>query len=440
MVSGPASNNNSNSNDDHDDDPSRIAATASYQYQRVDTDTDDRREEPDHAGARRTLGNFILMSLFFSANHGSAVSVLGIASARLGSVGAHQSAILMITYAASALLGATYVVKRYGPRNTMCLGMLCYCAYVGCFFLATHDNTTFRMKELAAYLGAVIGGIGAGFLWIAQGTYFGFASQDYARKLQRPVEESTASFAGYFAFLYLSEEVALRLLSSALLEFEICSWGTIFKIYTIVAFLSTLAMPIIYDYRKTDENDNDNDTNNNNDDNVVNGGDDDHKGVFYKVTVALHLLVRDPKMKYVRPGNVTIFHFGRAFVCVCVTNAFLLCFIISSKDDRFKCCLRLYRSIFKFIYQRTSCSSRLKRSRFQVYWFIVVSGTHGSSSYESVVWTHFNPYRKRSNLNFWCTLFWRSRPSLHSATGCCKIWLGHVDCGVLPPRYGTSDV
>jgi hypothetical protein len=344
MVSGPASNN---SNDE--DDPSRIAATASYQ--RVDTDNNDRREEgcpPDHAGARRTLRNFILMSVLFSANHGCVVSCLGLASARLGSVGAWQSAILMITYAASALLGSTYVVKRYGPRNSMCLGMLCYCAYVGCFFVATHDNNTFRMKELAAYSGAVIGGIGAGFLWVSQGTYFGFASQDHAQKLQRPVEESTASLAGYFAFLYLSEEVALRLLSSALLEFEICSWGTIFKIYTIVAFLSTLAMPIIYEYRKTDENDNDNDTNNNDDDNVGNDDDDDYKGVFYKVTAALHLLVRDPKMKYVRPENMTIFH----SVCagVCVTNAFLFCFIISSKDDRFKCCLRLYRSIFKFIY------------------------------------------------------------------------------------------
>ena len=344
MVSGPSASNNSN---DDDDDPSRIAAAAITSYQRMDTDNNnDRREEegflrPDPIGARRTLGNFIVMSVLFGANHGCVVSCLGIASARLGSVGAWQSAILMITYAASALLGSTYIVKRFGPRNSMCLGMLCYCAYVGCFFVATHDNITFRNKELAAYSGAVIGGIGAGFLWVSQGAYFLFASQDHAQKLQRPVEESTASLAGYFAFLYLSEEVALKLLSSVLLEFEICSWAAIFKIYTIIALLSTLALPIIYEYRETDDNDNDNDNdndtnydnnndndndmnnnndndmNNNNDNYVGNDDDDDHKGALYKVTAALRLLVRDPKMKYVRPENRTIFHSTCACVCMC---------------------------------------------------------------------------------------------------------------------------
>lgn len=218
----------------------------------------------------------------------------------MGSVGALQSGILCLTYSASGILGATYVVKRYGPRNAMSLGMLCYCVYVGCFFVATRIGEK-KGTEMVAYLGAAIGGIGAGFLWTAQGTFFGLASQDHAQKSQRPVEESTAKLAGIFAFLYLSEEVALKLLSFALLEFEIASWGTIFFIYTIVAVLSTLAMPMIYDYPKTD--DNNNDANNNNDNEGDGGYDDnhDHESVFYKVTVALHLLIRDPKMKYVRP-------------------------------------------------------------------------------------------------------------------------------------------
>jgi len=267
---------------------------------------------PDHVGgATRTLRNFILMSVLFSANHGCVVSCLGLASARLGSVGAWQSGILSLTYSASGILGATYIVKRYGPRNAMSLGMLCYCVYVGCFFVATRIGEKVGTQTVA-YLGAAIGGIGAGFLWTAQGTFFSLASQDYAQKSQRPVEESTAKLAGIFAFLYLSEEVALKLLSFALLEFEIASWGTIFFIYTIVAVLSTLAMPMIYDYPKTDDNNNDN---NNNDNEGDGDGDDDHyhESVFYKVTVALHLLIRDPKMKYMIGLNA-VFGFTSAFL------------------------------------------------------------------------------------------------------------------------------
>jgi len=119
---------------------------------------------PDHVGgATRTLRNFILMSVLFSANHGCVVSCLGLASARLGSVGAWQSGILSLTYSASGILGATYIVKRYGPRNAMSLGMLCYCVYVGCFFVATRIGEKVGTQTVA-YLGAAIGGIGAGFL------------------------------------------------------------------------------------------------------------------------------------------------------------------------------------------------------------------------------------------------------------------------------------
>jgi len=274
------------------------AATTATSYQRISSDEDAADPIfPITSGAGRPLQNFVAMSVLFSANHGCVVSCLALASSRLGTTGAWQSGILMFTYAASSLLGATYAVKTLGARNALILGMGSYCFYVGCFYVATVLGDQHPDQQAgAAYLGAAIGGIGAGFLWTAQGTYFGQASQDYSTRTGIPVEESNAKLAGYHAFLYLSEELLMRMLSSVLLEFDIASWEAIFGIYTLVAVGSTLAMPCIYNYPRT-ENDNDN----------TNGN------AFRKATVAAKLLRDDPKMKYMIGFNA-VFGFTSAFL------------------------------------------------------------------------------------------------------------------------------
>lgn len=83
----------------------------------------------------------------------------------LGNAGAIQSGILYLTYTASSILGATYVSKKLGARNALILGMFLYCAYVGCFLFATMSQ---KIETTAAVIGALIGGIGGGFIWTAQ--------------------------------------------------------------------------------------------------------------------------------------------------------------------------------------------------------------------------------------------------------------------------------
>jgi hypothetical protein len=282
--------------------PSEVMATTTApisSYQRLSMDGEEMPSTANPVAARRTLLNFVLMSVLFSANHGCVVSCLALATARLGSTGAWQSGILYITYTASALLGATYIVKRAGARNAMWFGMALYCIYVGCFWVATLFQSL-EHQRLAAYTGAAIGGIGAGFLWTAQGAYFGQAAEEHAQWLQQPVSTSTASLAGIFAFLYLAEEVVLRLLSSILAG--IASWETIFGIYTVVTILSTLAMPFVRNYPSADDNESEEDATRST-----------AASIFYKVTVAGQLLWKDPKMKYmVRKKTKNV------LCCVCV--------------------------------------------------------------------------------------------------------------------------
>jgi MFS family permease len=247
-------------------------------YQRVDSPVDGLAEiGSNRASSRRTLTNFILMSILFSANHGCVVACLSLATARLGSVGAWQSGMLYLTYTGSAIFGATYFVKKLGARNALVTGMSFYCVYVACFWLAV---TWQAVEGPAALIGAAIGGVGAGFLWTAQGVYFSRAAEEHAIQLGQPVTDSTAYLAGIFAFIYLAAEVGLRAMSSVLLQLGGFQWSTIFGIYSLVTVVSTAGMRFVHNYADVPST----------------GGQE--VSAWYKLTAAWQLLRNDTKMKY----------------------------------------------------------------------------------------------------------------------------------------------
>ena len=217
---------------------------------------------------------------------------MALATSRLGSIGAWQSGMLFLTYTASGLLGATYIVKKLGARDSLIAGMTLFIAYVGCFLVATKFQDHRRPIALT---GAAIGGVGAGFLWTAQGAYFGRASEEHARHLLQPVSVSTASLASIFAFVYLAEEVVLRLLSTILLGVGIISWEIIFGVYTFVTVISAVAMFCVHNYPNIEE------------------GEATRSTVWYKVTAAWQVLKGDPKMKYMIGLNA-VFGLTSAFL------------------------------------------------------------------------------------------------------------------------------
>lgn len=188
------------------------------------------------------LSNFVLMAILFSTNHGCVVACLSLATARLGTIGTWQSGVLYLSYTGSALCGATYCCTRLGPRNALAMGMALYCAYVGTFWWATSQPNA---AYWVAPLGAFIGGIGAGLLWTAQGTFFARAAEEHARSRSQHSTKSTASLAGIFAFVYLILELTLRSMSTILLELFPITWLTIFRIYFLLAVASTALMGLV---------------------------------------------------------------------------------------------------------------------------------------------------------------------------------------------------
>ena len=100
-------------------------------------------------------------------------------------------------------------------RYTLCTGLFAYCAYIGSFLVATVvEGATARWA--AVLIGSAISGLGAGFLWTAQGQYFQVSAKLYAAQAGIEPKDASGLFAGIFTSIYLSFEVLMKLLSSTL--------------------------------------------------------------------------------------------------------------------------------------------------------------------------------------------------------------------------------
>lgn len=194
----------------------------------------------------------------------------------------------------------------------MIFGMALYCFYVAAFYVAT---VLPAYESAAAGTGAVLGGIGAGFLWTAQGAYFTQASQEYCYFYYNnrrggsssPSSSSTqgaatAKLASIFAFIYLASEVGLRALSTILLGATIkLQWSSIFAIYALVSVVSTGLMIFV---RKLENDEYDS---------SIMTAEQQQPSVWYKVTAAWQLLRHDRKMKLM-VGLNAVFGFTAAFL------------------------------------------------------------------------------------------------------------------------------
>jgi MFS family permease len=232
----------------------------------------------DHEGAASIRANFILMSLLVSTLPASSLACLALATEQLGSIGAWQSGTLYFTYTLSAITGATYVVKSYGSRNALIIGMALFCLYVTCFFLATFG----AWERPLALTGAAIGGIGAGIFWTSVGAYLSRAAEEYSLASGMNWDESTGYLAAIFAFIFLAEETTLDVLSTVLTEAGL-PWILVFALYAALAILATSFMKAVKTYPVEED---------------TASSVTPFRDSVYKATSALYLLVKDPKMKY----------------------------------------------------------------------------------------------------------------------------------------------
>mmetsp|Transcript_2647 Transcript_2647/g.5944 ORF Transcript_2647/g.5944 Transcript_2647/m.5944 type:complete len:486 (+) Transcript_2647:1-1458(+) len=135
--------------------------------------------------------------------------------------------------------------ERLGPVRALALGMGLYAAYV----LGTAFASTFCAESgpddgcLAAttmqwvvYLAATVsGGLGAGFMWLAQSALFALTVDAVAASEGVTGSEVTAALASRFAVVFLAMEVLARLSATGLLELGVGVFATLF-LYSVVGF------------------------------------------------------------------------------------------------------------------------------------------------------------------------------------------------------------
>ena len=101
-----------------------------------------------------------------------------------------------------------------------------YCNYIIAFTLAAAlqmlQQPTFGARHwvvwVVAIFGSFLGGLGAGWLWTAQGKFFSQHATLYARQSGCSETEARNLLAGLFSFLYLLGEVLMKGGMSFLME------------------------------------------------------------------------------------------------------------------------------------------------------------------------------------------------------------------------------
>lgn len=183
--------------------------------------------------------NFILFSLLYSIAHATVDAVLAFSAAELGSsIGSYGGFALYICYTGSAFFLAKPVLGVLSSKTSVFLGLLGLLCYVGSFFLAI----LFPRFSLEIFVsGASVGGIGAGVLWTAQGSYYASNSKWYSHCHQKEFGVTNSIFASIFSGVYLGIEAAFKFLATFvyLVQGGNSSWkAVIFGFYTAISFVS----------------------------------------------------------------------------------------------------------------------------------------------------------------------------------------------------------
>ena len=185
--------------------------------------------------------NFILFCICFSVSHATVDGVLIYATAELGeSLGAVSGGILYIFYSFSALFLAKAFLRYNGARTSLLFGLCFLLTYVTTFVVALGIPS---IKWFICVPGSILGGLGAGILWVAQGSYYSQSSHLYAVESHITVDAAHNELAGYFAFIYLGSEALGKFLVTVIyMIYPNNEWEIIaFAIYAALACMSTVA-------------------------------------------------------------------------------------------------------------------------------------------------------------------------------------------------------
>ena len=163
---------------------------------------------------------WLLFAVFFSLNHASVTTCVSLASSLISpSYAGMSNSLLYGFFGAVALTFAPEAVRVFGPRQACVTAMMLTCLYLLSFFAATRYAGVSADTEpplVFVVVGGILGGIGVGLMWVAQGAYMTRIAITYAEEQRIDVVTATTRLAGTFALVLLAMELSMKLLISLL--------------------------------------------------------------------------------------------------------------------------------------------------------------------------------------------------------------------------------
>jgi hypothetical protein len=248
--------------------------------------------------------NFIIMSVCFSANHGCVTTASGFAAADFPTAGNDSNSALYLMYCLSAMLLSGVVIALWGSKFGMIAGLFQYTVYICTFFLALVADA-----PALIIAGGAFGGMGSGYLWVCQGSYFTDSAKLSAAETGEPLENVTGEFASLFATIFLSLELGSKLLAYGV-KAALPEKGSmvLYIAFTAVCLASVLGMYSAKDLRSSAEQEKTPIT---------------QELILGKSIAAGRLLLTDSKMSLMVPTQLafaTIATFLGSFVTPFITN------------------------------------------------------------------------------------------------------------------------
>lgn len=209
----------------------------------------------EHKSSKSSFSNFLLFSFSFSISHATVDGVLIYATAELGqTLGGISGGLLYVLYAFSALILAKALLRLKGAKTSLLLGLCFLLAYVLTFVVALIVPSS---KWYVCIPGSILGGLGAGVLWVSQSSYYSQCSHSYALEKNISIDEAHTALAGYFAFIYLGSEAIGKLLVTLIyMLYASNDWEIVaFLVYASLAIMATTSSFFIrrLDYLEDDE-------------------------------------------------------------------------------------------------------------------------------------------------------------------------------------------
>jgi hypothetical protein len=201
------------------------------------------------ASGKDLYRNFVIMCVAFSANHGCINTAMNYAGTDFPETGDTSNAALYGTYCFSAMFLSSVVIASAGPKYGLLAGLLLYTVYVGSFLIALVSS------PVVMVVGGALGGFGAGFLWVCQGTYFTETAKLYAAAKNQPLEKVSSMLGSTFAIIYLGSEMTADYLASLIKHFLPGTKGNkvVYGSYTIICAVSVFGMMLAQDVRPAPE-------------------------------------------------------------------------------------------------------------------------------------------------------------------------------------------